>query len=69
MIGLMKGIPVRLRQSIVCSALRKSPTVNGNITFSNFTDFLLQKKLINYILFKCSSISAKHHKTGKQSNN
>ncbi|CAO1410786.1 unnamed protein product [Diamesa tonsa] len=39
MIGLMKGIPVRLRQSIVCSALRKSPTVNvqfrRNITKQN----------------------------------
>lgn len=43
MIGLMKGIPVRLRQSIVCSALRKSPTVNGNITFPNITDFLFEK--------------------------
>lgn len=38
----MKGIPVRLRQSIVCSALRKSPTVNGNITFPNITNFLFE---------------------------
>lgn len=43
MIGLMKGIPVRLRQSIVCSALRKSPIVNGNIIFPNITDFLFEK--------------------------